>query len=88
MEDQEVLDILQKYIAERILGSPDVVIEPDTPLLDWGVLNSISTTQLVGFVREHFGIEVPAAQLVGENFKDLRSVSRLLRRLAAEEGAP
>jgi acyl carrier protein len=81
VDDQEILDVLKKYIEERILDSPGVVLELDTPLLEWGVLNSLSTTRLVGFVREHFGIDVPTEEMVGENFKDLRSIGRLLHRL-------
>lgn len=81
MEDQEVMDILRTYIEERILESPGVALEPDTPLLEWGVLNSLSTVQLIGFVRERLGIDVPAEEMVGENFKDLRAIGRLLVRL-------
>jgi acyl carrier protein len=78
---EEVLDILKKYIEERILDSPGVVLEADTPLLEWGILNSLSTTQLVGFVRDHFGMDVPPEEMVGENFRDLASITRLLQRL-------
>ena len=81
MDGQEFLDILKKYIEERILDGPGTTLEADTPLLEWGILNSLSTTQLVGFVRDHFGIDVPPEEMVGQNFRDLASITRLLQRL-------
>lgn len=81
MQDQVILDSLRAYITERILQDPSVTIEPDTPLLEWGILNSISTAQLIGFIREQFQVNVPFEDIVGTNFKDLRSISQLLVQL-------
>jgi acyl carrier protein len=81
MQDQVVLDSLRAYVSERILQDPSVTIEPDTPLLEWGILNSISTVQLIGFIREQFQVDVPPEEVAGRNFKDLRSISQLLAQL-------
>jgi acyl carrier protein len=79
--DQVILDTLQSYVVEQILQDSSVAIEPDTPLLEWGILNSISTVQLIGFIRDKFQVDVPPEDVVGENFKDLRSISELLVQL-------
>lgn len=84
MQDQVVLDNLRAYVTERILQDPSVTIEPDTPLLEWGILNSISTVQLVGYIREEFHVDVPPEEVAGRNFKDLRSISQLLAQLHAQ----
>lgn len=81
MQYQVVLDSLRAYVSERILQDPSVTIEPDTPLLEWGILNSISTVQLIGFIREQFQVDVPPEEVAGRNFKDLRSISQLLAQL-------
>ena len=81
MQDQVVIDSLRAYVSERILQDPSVTIEPDTPLLEWGILNSISTVQLIGFIRERFQVDVPPEEVAGRNFKDLRSISQLLAQL-------
>jgi acyl carrier protein len=81
MQDQVVLDSLRAYVSERILQDPSITIEPDTPLLEWGILNSISTVQLIGFIREQFQVDVPPEEVAGRNFKDLRSISQLLAQL-------
>lgn len=84
MSDQAVVEALRNYVSEQILQDSNVAIESDTPLLEWGILNSISTVQLIGFIRERFQLDVPAEKVVGSNFKDLRSISQLLSQLDGE----
>jgi acyl carrier protein len=81
MRDQVILDALRGYLNERILQDSTVTIEPDTPLLEWGILNSVSTVQLIGFIRERFQVNVPPEEVAGRNFKDLRSITQLLAQL-------
>jgi acyl carrier protein len=82
--EQVMLDTLRDYVSERILQDPTVTIEPDTPLLEWGILNSISTVQLIGFIRERFQVHVPPEEVAGRNFKDLLSITLLLTKLNTE----
>jgi len=81
MQDQVIFESLRTYLSERILQDSSVKIEPDTPLLEWGILNSISTVQLIGFIREQFQVDVPPEEVAGRNFKDLRSITQLLAQL-------
>jgi acyl carrier protein len=81
MRDQVIIDALRGYLSERILQDSTVTIEPDTPLLEWGILNSVSTVQLIGFIRERFQVDVPPEEIAGRNFKDLRSITQLLAQL-------
>lgn len=83
MQDQVIIDTLRSYVTEQILQDSNTMIEPDTPLLEWGILNSISTVRLIGFIREKFAVDVPPEEVVGSNFKDLRSISQLLTQLNA-----
>jgi acyl carrier protein len=84
MREQVVLDTLRSYVNERILQDSTVTIEPDTPLLEWGILNSVSTVQLIGFIRERFRVDVPPEEIAGRNFRDLRSITQLLAQLNAQ----
>jgi acyl carrier protein len=84
MGEQAILDTLRGYVNERILQDPTVVIEPDTPLLEWGILNSVSTVQLIGFIRERFDVHVPPEEIAGRNFRDLRSITALLAQLSSQ----
>jgi acyl carrier protein len=83
VREQVIFDTLRKYVDDRILQDPTVTIEPDTPLLEWGILNSVSTVQLIGFIRERFHVVVPPEEVAGRNFRDLRSITQLLAQLDA-----
>jgi acyl carrier protein len=65
-----------------------VEVDPHTPLLEWGILNSLSTTALVVFINERLGVDVPAERMVGRNFRDLDSITRLVLELAADAREP
>lgn len=82
MEYAKIQDALRSYIEDQLIDAPGTAIDPDTPLLEWGILNSMSTTRLVSFIRESLGIDVPAEEMVGENFRDLTSITRLVSGLA------
>ncbi|MEU4525700.1 acyl carrier protein [Amycolatopsis sp. NPDC024027] len=84
MEHAEVLGTLTEFIREKVLDSAGMEVAPDTPLLEWGILNSLSTTALVVFINERLGVDVPAERMVGRNFRDLNSVTRLVLELAAD----
>lgn len=86
MSDPEVLETLRKWIVEQVLDASVGTIEPDAPLLEWGILNSLSTTRLVGFIRNQFGVEIPPESLVGANFKDLNSITLLVTGLRDQNG--
>lgn len=83
MEDPAILDILKKFIEDQLIDAPGIVIESETPLLEWGILNSLATTKLVAFIREDLGVEVPMEEMVGENFRDLACITRMVSDLAA-----
>jgi acyl carrier protein len=83
MREQVILDTLRDYFDQRILQDPTVTIEPDTPLLEWGILNSVSTVQLIRFIRERFHVDVQPEEVPG-NFRDLRSITQLLAQLDAQ----
>jgi acyl carrier protein len=83
VEDTVIFDSLKKFIEDQLIDAPGIVIEPGTPLLEWGILNSLGTTKLIAFIREDLGVEVPVEEMVGENFRDLTCITRMVSGLAA-----
>ncbi|MEZ0095326.1 acyl carrier protein [Streptacidiphilus sp. EB129] len=70
---------LIEFIQEQLLAEPTSQgLDPDTPLLEWGILNSINTAKLLTFIREELGVSVPPTHLTGGNFADLNSIADLL----------
>lgn len=81
MQRLNVLETLTAFIEQEILQSDHAGVEPTTPLLEWGILNSLSTAHLLAFIRERFGLFVPPERIVGASFKNLDAVTDLVLEL-------
>ncbi len=82
MRHAETLEILRAYLVDEVLDGSAIGLAPDTPLLEWGILTSLSTMRLVSFIGERFAVQVPLDEVIGSNFKDLDAVARLVDSLA------
>lgn len=49
-----------------------------TPLLKWGILDSVRILELADFLEKRAGYRLKAAELRKENFKDVRAIVRLI----------
>ncbi|WP_406334217.1 acyl carrier protein [Streptomyces sp. NBC_00203] len=75
----ELIAQLTEFVQDRLLAEPDSQgISPDTPLLEWGILTSINTAQLLTFIRDELGTNIPPTELTGTNFQNLDSITDLL----------
>jgi acyl carrier protein len=81
MDREDVLGRIRTWIVDRVLEGRDVGLTNDTPLLEWGVINSLELVRLAQFVRETFGVEIPNQRLVAKNFRDLNAVTDLVLEL-------
>ncbi len=86
MQPSEVLESLQGYVADEILDGQDIGLDSSTPLLEWGVLNSIEMVRLISFIESRFKVEVPNHKVVPEYFKDLSALSNLILEIAKGVG--
>jgi acyl carrier protein len=68
------------YISDELVTDPgQLPLESDTPLIDTGVLDSLSLLRLVMFVEERFGITVAPEEVTPDNFATVNSISAYLR---------
>ena len=77
----EMVNDLKQFVVTELLDGRDTGLDEHTPLLEWGVIDSLSVAELVSFTRERFGIEVPQGEVSPENMKDLDAYVGLLMRL-------
>ncbi|WP_171172000.1 acyl carrier protein [Streptomyces sp. I05A-00742] len=76
------------FIRERFLdGDPKGELDGTTPLLEWGVLNSVRTVVLLNYVRTELGVTIPPRKLNSRDLKDVRSIAALIGELAASSAA-
>jgi acyl carrier protein len=78
-----IADTLRTYVVERHLEGR-AELEPDTPLLEWGILDSFSVAELLSFIEEHFGVSVPLCSVSPQHFSTLRALAGLLEGLCEE----
>ncbi|MCI3271297.1 acyl carrier protein [Streptomyces cylindrosporus] len=76
---EELLTQLTEFVQERLLSEPDPQgLAPDTPLLEWGILTSMNTAQLLTYIRDELGTNIPPTELTGTNFQNLDSITDLV----------
>ena len=74
-EDQVTPTVLG-FIRERFLdGDPRGELTEETPLLEWGILNSLNTAVLIAWIREHFERDIPIAKVNASTFRTVRTLS-------------
>ena len=59
-------------------GDPKGELNETSPLLEWGILNSMNMIQLMSFVRDQLGVSVPPARINARDFKDVRSITTMV----------
>ena len=82
MTRDEMLGELKEFVVRELLDGRDAGLDEHTPLLAWGVLDSLSVNVLVSYTSERFGIDVPQGEVTPENLKDLDAYVEMLMRLA------
>lgn len=60
----------------RSLVRPGVVIEPDTPLFESGLIDSLRVLRLIAWTEQAIGRRIPDEQIRMDHFRDVRSIAR------------
>lgn len=78
MQRGEVITQLKTYFAQEVLNGRDIGLDEATPLLEWGVINSLEIMRLLTFIHTNFAVEIPFYKLTGECFANLASIANLI----------
>jgi acyl carrier protein len=79
MPKEEVVAALIAFIREKFLdGDRPGELTDESPLLEWGVLDSLNTAVLLKFIRDDLGVEVSPAYVDAVHFRDVRSIADLV----------
>lgn len=70
---------LTNFIMNELAVGRSKQITPDDDLFSSGVLDSLGVLQLVLFIEEQFGIEVPDEDVVFENFQSVSAIAGYLK---------
>lgn len=78
MQRSEVLKQVKQYIVTEVLDGKDIGLEETTPLLEWGIINSLEIVRLLSFVQERFAIEIPVEKMTADYFTSLNAITDLI----------
>ena len=77
--------VIKDYISRELVRDPAVLpIENSTPLLDSGILDSLSLLRLVVFLQEQFGMVMDDLDVVPEHFATVDAICAYLRSRGCE----
>jgi acyl carrier protein len=72
--------VINDYISREFVQDAALLpLANDTPLLDSGILDSLSLLRLVVFLEERFAITMGDADLLPENFASINAICAYLR---------
>jgi acyl carrier protein len=81
--------VVNEYISRELVQDASLLpLGNETPLIDTGVLDSLSQLRLVIFIQEQFDIVVDDEDIVPENFNTVDKICAYLRSRAAGQAAP
>lgn len=78
MTRTEISERLKRYIVTELLDGDGKDLELSTPLLQWGILDSIGIVSLLSYIEEELGINVPDDGVRPEFFESIDRISQLL----------
>jgi len=82
MKQSEILEELKGYISREVLDGKDIGLDDSTPLLEWGIINSMEMARIVSFIQNRFHVGIPDDKILPEYFINLSAISNLVVALA------
>lgn len=70
---------IKNFIITEV--NPDLKLtelEDDEPLIESGIVDSLGVLKIMSFLDEAFGVDLSSAEINLENFKDVRTICRLV----------
>lgn len=79
MTEEEVATGLVEFIREEFLwGDEDKELGLETPLLEWGIIDSLRTALLLTHIRDRFGVQVSPAKVSARHFRTVTTIAQLV----------
>lgn len=78
VQSMNLQQALTEYIVREFLDGDGSQFDATTPLLEWGIIDSLSIVKLLTFVEERFGVVVPPETVTAENLETLGAFVKLI----------
>jgi len=78
-QSQDISSVVKTFILKEFLPGEDPdELAATTPLITGGIIDSVSTLKLVGFIEERFGVELAAHEVDAEKLDTLELIEQLV----------
>lgn len=81
MDHHTIVQSLKDFIIREMLRGDGEGLDADTPLLDLGVISSMSIVLLSVFMANEFQVEVPQKEMTVANLGTLDRMATMVERL-------
>ncbi|MCK6545721.1 acyl carrier protein [Myxococcota bacterium] len=80
MHDRDTIShhVKQFVLTEFLAGEDPSALEPTTPLITAGILDSLATLKLVSFLEKHFGIHIHPHEADVDHLNTLDDITHLV----------
>lgn len=83
MTGAETEAVIETYVRTELLHGQAQGLDADSPLLEWGIIESMTMVSLIAFLEERFGLRVPDQELIApDNFVNIRAIAAMVQRLS------
>jgi len=87
-QSSDVQERIKSYILREVLeGASPSDVTNTTPLITAGILDSIATLKLVGFLEQEFSISIDAQDIDPDTFETIDHIAELVRSITRHERA-
>jgi acyl carrier protein len=79
---------IREFISDNFpLSNEDFSLKTEDSLIEVGVIDSTGVLELIGFIEEHYALQVHDAEVLPENLDSIENITRFVsRKLAASNG--
>jgi acyl carrier protein len=84
MKRETIIQQIKEYISTNILRGKHIELDAQTPLLEWGIINSIDIMRLITFINDQFQVHISTKQMVTANFSSIEALADFVERSLAE----
>jgi acyl carrier protein len=79
LSDHAIGAAIRQYIVDEILEGDGHDLDAATPLLEWGILNSMEMVRLLHFLERDFGVAISPGEVTPAHFRNIDEIAALVR---------
>jgi len=82
-----VIDTVRSYLTTELRIAQAEEVDPDLPLVQRGVIDSIELMQVVEFIEKQYGISIDETEILPSNLRSLNTIQAFVSTKLPAAGA-